>query len=178
MIALRPDGYEISTARDKLDVGRVHRWLSTDAFWALGRRRDTIERSIKASLNFGVYDSDGDQVGYARIVTDLATFAWLCDVYIDRDHRGRGLGTWLAITIRDHLAPYQLKRVMLSTVDAHAVYAKAGFIPLPNPEKLMMIGLETQASAVTSTTSPGEMTTEPEVEGDGLGDPHRFGDQG
>ena len=75
--------------------------------------------------------------GVARVVTDLATFAWLCDVYVDREHRGLGIGTWLTATIRDYLAPYRLKRVLLSTKDAHEVYARAGFVQFPDPDGLM-----------------------------------------
>ncbi|HET9168937.1 MAG TPA: GNAT family N-acetyltransferase [Actinospica sp.] len=137
MIAHRADGYEISDDRDRLDVGLIHEWLSTDAFWALGRSRETVERSVAASLNFGVYDEAGRQCGFARVVTDLATFAWLCDVYVDREHRGLGIGTWLTVTVRDFLAPYRLKRVLLATKDAHEVYARAGFVQFPEPERLM-----------------------------------------
>lgn len=139
MIIRREDGYEIDTAQDRLDVGLVHHWLSTDAFWALGRSRETVEQSIRASLNFGLYDASGAQVAYARVVTDLATFAWLCDVYVAPTHRGTGLGTWLAAGVRDHLAPYKLQRVLLSTLDAHEVYKKVGFVPFPDPHKLMIM---------------------------------------
>ncbi|MEW1614702.1 MULTISPECIES: GNAT family N-acetyltransferase [unclassified Streptomyces] len=136
------DGYEIDTDPGRLDVGLVHHWLSTDAFWALGRTRDTVERSILGSLNFGVYGPDGAQVAYARVVTDRATFAWLCDVYVAPAHRGRSLGIRLATAVRDHLAPYGLKRTMLATVDAHELYAKIGFVPVPDPELLMMLSPE------------------------------------
>jgi GNAT superfamily N-acetyltransferase len=139
MITRREDGYEVDVDPDRLDIDLVHHWLSTDAFWALGRSRATVEQSIRASVNFGVYDVNGLQVAYARVVTDLATFAWLCDVYVDRTHRGTGLGTWLAAAVRDYLAPYELKRVLLSTLDAHGVYAKVGFVPFPDPEKLMIM---------------------------------------
>ncbi|MFJ6012499.1 GNAT family N-acetyltransferase [Streptomyces sp. NPDC092952] len=135
-------GYELSTDPDRLDVERVHRWLSTDAFWALGRSRKTVEDAVRGSLNFGIYDADGTQAAYARVVTDRATFAWLCDVYVAPDHRGRGLGTWLATAVRDHLAPYRLKRILLTTLDAHAVYAKAGFIAVPDPETFMTLSAE------------------------------------
>ncbi|MFF4605370.1 GNAT family N-acetyltransferase [Streptomyces sp. NPDC001339] len=135
----RNDGYELSADPDRLDVALIHRWLSTDAFWALGRTRETVEESVRGSLNFAVYDATGDQVAYARVVTDRATFAWLCDVYVAPAHRGKGLGTWLAGAVRDHLAPYRLKRVLLSTLDAHKVYAKAGFVPVPNPENFMIL---------------------------------------
>ncbi|QHC26971.1 GNAT family N-acetyltransferase [Streptomyces sp. GS7] len=124
---------------DRLDVALVHRWLSTDAFWALGRSRETVEQSIRGSVNFGIYDSVGSQVAYARVVTDRATFAWLCDVYVAPEHRGKGLGTRLAGAVRDHLAPYKLKRVLLATRDAHEVYAKVGFAPVPDPENLMIL---------------------------------------
>ncbi|MFF9570517.1 GNAT family N-acetyltransferase [Streptomyces sp. NPDC014685] len=136
------NGYEFSTDPDRLDVELVHRWLSTDAFWALGRTRKTVEESIRGSLNFALYDADGNQAAYARVVTDRATFAWLCDVYVAPAHRGKGLGTWLVTAVRDHLAPYRLKRVLLSTLDAHEVYAKAGFTPVPNPESFMILSAE------------------------------------
>lgn len=139
MIIRRADGYEIDIDPDRLDIDLIHHWLSTDAFWALGRSRETVEQSARASLNFGLYDANGAQVAYARVVTDLTTFAWLCDVYVDPDHRSAGLGSWLAVAVRDHLAPYKLKRVLLSTLDAHGVYAKAGFVPFPDPEKLMIM---------------------------------------
>ncbi|KAF4408932.1 GNAT family N-acetyltransferase [Streptomyces lycii] len=139
MITRRKDGYEVDTNPDRLDIDLVHHWLSTDAFWALGRSRETVEQSIRASLNFGLYGVNGAQSGYARVVTDLTTFAWLCDVYVDPTHRGMGLGTWLAAVIRDHLEPYKPKRILLSTLDAHEVYAKVGFVPFPDPQKLMIM---------------------------------------
>ncbi|MGW2847788.1 GNAT family N-acetyltransferase [Streptomyces sp. NPDC001274] len=135
-------GYELSTDPDRLDVERVHHWLSTDAFWALGRSRKTVEDAVRGSLNFGIYDAEGIQAAYARVVTDRATFAWLCDVYVAPAHRGRGLGTWLATAVRDHLAPYRLKRILLTTLDAHAIYAKAGFVVVPNPETFMTLSAE------------------------------------
>lgn len=131
------DGYEISTDPGRLDIPRVHAWLSTDAYWARGRSLETVHRSVRHSLNFGVYDPNGGQVGYARVVTDQATFAWLCDVYIDRAARGRGLGTRLVEAVLAHLAPFGLRRVMLATEDAHGLYAKAGFSPLNDPERWM-----------------------------------------
>ncbi|MGW8971376.1 GNAT family N-acetyltransferase [Streptomyces platensis] len=139
MITRREDGYEVATDPDRLDIDLVHHWLSTDAFWALGRSRETVEQSIRASTNFGLYDAGGAQVAYARVITDLATFAWLCDVYVAPTHRGKGLGTWLAAAVRDHLAPYQLKRTLLATLDAHEVYAKVGFVTVPDPEHLMIM---------------------------------------
>lgn len=128
-----PAGYEISTDPGRLDLDRVHHWLSTDAYWALGRPREVSQQAVRRSLNFGVYDGHGVQVGYARVVTDEATFAWLCDVYVDRSVRGSGLGTALVAAVRAHLAPYGLRRVLLATADAHEVYARQGFRPLADP---------------------------------------------
>ncbi len=140
MIARRDDGLELSTDPDRLDLDRIHHWLSSDAYWALGRSRETMARAVAASLNFGGYAPDGAQVAYARVVTDLATFAWLCDVYVDRGHRGLGVGTWMVGAVRDHLAPYRMRRVLLATLDAHEVYSRVGFVAYPNPERLMQIG--------------------------------------
>ncbi|MFC7596002.1 GNAT family N-acetyltransferase [Terrabacter sp. GCM10028922] len=131
--------YEIDSDLARMDLDRVHRWLSTDAFWALGRTRATVETAARNSLNFGVFTSEGTQVAYARVATDHATFGWLCDVYVDRDHRGRGLGTRLSEAVVATLRPMGLKRVLLSTLDAHKVYARVGFVPMPDPEKLMIL---------------------------------------
>ncbi|WP_030458060.1 GNAT family N-acetyltransferase [Kitasatospora sp. NRRL B-11411] len=136
-----PAGHSLSTDPARLDREAVHRWLSEDAYWALGRPRDKQERAIDNSLNFGLYeDASGTQVGYARVVTDHATFAWLCDVYIAPEARGRGLGTALAAAVRDELADRGLRRLVLATRDAHEVYAKVGFAPMAVPEKWMILG--------------------------------------
>jgi GNAT superfamily N-acetyltransferase len=136
----RTDDYEIDSDLARMDLDLVHQWLSTDAFWALGRTRETVETAARHSLNFGVFTSDGSQVAYARVVTDHATFGWLCDVYVDRDHRGRGLGKRLSEAVIARLRPMRLKRVLLATLDAHEVYARVGFVPMPNPEMLMILG--------------------------------------
>ncbi|MFE1833852.1 GNAT family N-acetyltransferase [Streptomyces sviceus] len=134
------EGYEISTDPERVDAGRVHHWLSTDAYWAIGRPREKQDRAIAGSLNFGVYAVEsGDQVAYARVVTDLATFAWLCDVYVDRSVRGEGIGTALVGAVREHLRPYGLRRVLLATRDAHGVYEKLGFAPLVEPDRWMAL---------------------------------------
>lgn len=136
-----PDGFEISTDPARLDAGLIHRWLSEDSYWALGRSRERHDRAIAGSLNFGVYNSaSGAQVGYARVVTDGATFAWLCDVYVSRAVRGKGLGKALVAAVGDHLAAQGVRRVILATTDAHGLYAKAGFVPLANPGKWMTLG--------------------------------------
>jgi GNAT superfamily N-acetyltransferase len=135
-----PEGYELSTDPRRLDAGRVHHWLSTDAYWALGRSRQKQDRAIEGSLNFGVYDAaSGEQVAYARVITDRATFAWLCDVYVDRSVRGKGLGTALVAAVREHLRPYGVRRVLLATHDAHGVYERLGFTALERPDQWMAL---------------------------------------
>ncbi|MFE1249095.1 GNAT family N-acetyltransferase [Streptomyces sp. NPDC058735] len=135
-----PEGYEISTDPARVDATRVHHWLSTDAYWALGRTREKQDRAIEGSLNFGVYEeASGEQVAYARVVTDRATFAWLCDVYVDPSVRGKGLGSALATAVREKTRSYGVRRVVLATHDAHGVYAKIGFAPLERPEHWMAL---------------------------------------
>ncbi|WP_432084055.1 GNAT family N-acetyltransferase [Streptomyces sp. WAC 04229] len=135
-----PEGYEISTDPRGIDAERVHRWLSTDAYWALGRPREKQDRAIENSLNFGVYDAlSGEQVAYARVITDLATFAWLCDVYVDPAVRAKGLGSALVAAVREHLRAYGLRRILLATHDAHGVYEKLGFTALERPGEWMAL---------------------------------------
>jgi len=122
----------VDTDAGRLDLDTVHRWLSTDTYWATGRSRATVEASIANSLNFGAY-RDGVLVGYARVVTDRATFAWLCDVYVDRAHRGAGVGQTLVAAVVECLEPMGLRRTLLATADAHGVYARFGFEPLATP---------------------------------------------
>ncbi|MET8447576.1 GNAT family N-acetyltransferase [Streptomyces sp. NPDC005209] len=138
-----PEGYEISTDPERIDIARVHEWLSTDAYWAMDRPREQHERAAEASLNFGVYDkASGEQVAYARVVTDHALFAWLCDVYVDPSVRGKGVGTALVGGVREHLRPYGVRRVLLATADAHGVYRKLGFAPLARPDQWMALMFE------------------------------------
>ncbi len=128
---------QVSTDASLLDVDTVHRWLSTDAYWALGRPRAVVERAIAGSLNFGAYD-DSRLVGYARVVTDSATFAWLCDVYVAPSARGSGIGTALMEAISSTLEDLQVRRAVLATADAHALYARFGFEPMAEPERWML----------------------------------------
>jgi GNAT superfamily N-acetyltransferase len=132
--------YEFDSDLARMDLDRVHHWLSTDAYWAKGRSREALETAVRSSLSFGLFTGDGTQVAYARVVTDHATFAWLCDVYVDRDHRGRGLGSRLVGDVLAALRPMNLKRVLLATLDAHDVYARHDFTPLPAPEMWMIRG--------------------------------------
>lgn len=126
----------VSTDPSLLDVDTVHRWLSTDAYWALGRTREVTERALANSLNFGAYDR-GALVGYARVVTDRATFAWLCDVYVDPARRGCGIGRTLLEAVAAELAGLEVKRALLATEDAHGIYARYGFEPLGEPSRWM-----------------------------------------
>lgn len=127
----------VTTDLAEIDLDTVHRWLSEDAYWALGRGRDVVERAAHGSLNFGALDDDGTLVGYARVVTDQATFAWLCDVYVSPEARGRGVGQALAGAVVETLEPLHLKRILLATQDAHGLYEKFGFTRYPTPELLM-----------------------------------------
>ncbi|MFE2065573.1 GNAT family N-acetyltransferase [Streptomyces sp. NPDC059467] len=135
-----PEGYEFSADTDRVDVKRVHGWLATDAYWATGRPLEQQRRAMAASLNFGVYDTvTGEQVSYARVVTDHALFAWLADVYVDPSVRGKGVGTAMVGAIREHLRPTGVRRVLLATSDAHGVYEKVGFAPLEHPDMWMAL---------------------------------------
>ncbi|MCX3289382.1 GNAT family N-acetyltransferase [Streptomyces sp. NEAU-H22] len=135
-----PEGYEITTDPGRVDRARVHHWLSTDAYWALGRSREKQDRAIEGSLNFGVHETvSGEQVAYARVITDRATFAWLCDVYVDPSVRGKGVGSALVAAVRDEMRQYGVRRVLLATHDAHGVYAKLGFAQLERPEHWMAL---------------------------------------
>jgi GNAT superfamily N-acetyltransferase len=122
----RDDGYALSAERARIDLPLVHRWLSTDSYWAFGRPLPQMRAALDGSEPFGIY-RDGAQVAVARVVTDGAVFAYLCDVYVDPAHRGKGLGGWLVRSLRDHYAGRGLRRFLLVTQDAHGVYARHGF---------------------------------------------------
>ena len=129
--------FSISTDKEKLQLDVIHGFLG-NSYWAEGIDISVVQQSIASSLCFGVYRGD-KQVGFARLVTDLATFGYLADVFVVDDFQGRGLGSWLVQTILSHpIIPF-LRRVMLFTRDAHALYAKFGFTPLPGSENGMEI---------------------------------------
>jgi GNAT superfamily N-acetyltransferase len=125
----------ISTDPARLDLDAITDMLSR-AYWAQGRTRDVIARYTQHSLVFGVYDGPR-QIGLARIVSDYTTFAWLCDVFIHEDYRGRGIGKWLLETILAHPDLQGLRRFLLVTSDAHGLYSQYGFTPLDTPERWM-----------------------------------------
>lgn len=130
------DDYEISTDPARLDLDLTHDFLSHKSYWATGRSRDVVERSIANSLPFGIYKGN-EQVGFARIVTDYATFAWVADVFVLPEHRGRGLSKWLMEVIIAHPRLQGFRRWVLSTRDAHGLYERFGFIKLHKPERWM-----------------------------------------
>ena len=125
----------ISTDPQRLNLDAICDMLSR-AYWANGRSRELIARYLRCSLVFGVYDGVR-QVGLARIVSDYSTFAWLCDVFIHEEYRGRGLGKWLMESILAHPDLQGLRRFVLATQDAHGLYAQYGFTPLASPERWM-----------------------------------------
>ncbi len=131
------DNYTISNDPSRINVSFVHQFLTTNTYWARNRTLDVVRRSIENSLNFGVY-CDDEQVGFARVVTDYATFAWLCDVFILPEHRKSGLGKWLVGCVVNHPDLKPLRRLLLATRDAHGLYARyGGFTPLANIERWM-----------------------------------------
>jgi GNAT superfamily N-acetyltransferase len=125
-----------STNPARLDIDVIHTFL-TNCYWAKGIPRDVVARSIEHSLCFGVYDEGGRQVGFARVITDFATIAYLGDVFILESHRGRGLSKWLMESIMRHAALQGLRRWILLTRDAHALYSQYGFTPVKAPERYM-----------------------------------------
>jgi GNAT superfamily N-acetyltransferase len=121
--------YVISTDPARIDLERTHQFLSEEAYWSPGVPLDVVRRSIEGSVVFGVYRGQ-EQVGMARVVSDRATFAWLCDVWIADSERGQGLGKWLMECVKSHPDLQGLRRWMLSTRDAHGLYAQYGFTPV------------------------------------------------
>jgi len=128
----------VSADPARLDLDVIHRYLSEESFWAAGIPRDVLERAIAGSLCFGAYDG-GKQVGFARVVTDSATFAYLCDVFVLEPYRGRGLAKWLMECVIAHPSLQGLRRFVLVTKDAHGLYQKFGFMPLADPSGYMHI---------------------------------------
>jgi GNAT superfamily N-acetyltransferase len=132
-----PDGIEISTDPARLDIDVIHGFLRT-SYWSPGIPREIIERAIGGSLCFGAY-ADGRQVAFARVVTDRATFAWVCDVFVVESHRHRGIADALMSAVMAHPDLQGLRRWTLGTRDAHALYRRHGFGPVDDPSRSMEI---------------------------------------
>lgn len=129
--------FTISTDRDRFDFEVFHGYLAEDSYWAQGRRPETTKAAIANSLIFGAYTTDGVMVGAARVVTDCATFGWLCDLFVLEAFRGEGLGEALVVAVREHPCLADTKRILLATADAHSLYDKHGFRSLGAPERWM-----------------------------------------
>ena len=130
------DGLVLSTDPEQMDVEAIHKYLSEESYWARGIPLGVVERALANSLCFGVFDG-GRQVALARVVTDLATYAYLCDVYVLESHRRRGIGHWMLEAIDSHPDLQGLRRWSLITRDAHSLYEPHGYIPLAKPENYL-----------------------------------------
>jgi GNAT superfamily N-acetyltransferase len=130
------DDYTISTDKTKLKLDYVHAFLTT-SYWTPGISMEKVRKGIDGALCFGMYDQER-QVGFAGMITDQASFAYLCDVFIDEKYRGKGLGKWLIESILSHPGLQDLRRIMLATRDAHKLYEKCGFTLITNPERWMV----------------------------------------
>jgi GNAT superfamily N-acetyltransferase len=137
-----PEGYVVDDDVDRVDVPYVHRWLSTESYWARGRTAERTAHAVAHSHNFGLYAPDGSPAGFCRWVTDGATFAWLCDVFVDSAHQGRGLGVFLVRTAVEHPLVAGL-RLVLGTRDAHGLYRRFGFDALAAPDRYMEVQART-----------------------------------
>jgi len=132
------NGFSISTDKSLLDIDLIYNYLDKDSYWANGIPFEKLERSIKNSLCFGLYFKQ-KQIGFARVVTDKAVFAYLADVFVLPDYRKKGLSKWLMQTIMAHPDLQGLRRWSLATADAHGLYAQFGFTEINNPERWMQI---------------------------------------
>ena len=135
LLEVHKDNFTISTDPARLDMDAIANMLAR-AYWAAGRPRERTERAIANSLVFGLYDGE-KQIGLARVVSDYAVFAYLCDVFIHEDFRGHGLGKWLMQTILEHPDLKHIRRWLLATDDAHGLYHQFGFEQLTDVEKWM-----------------------------------------
>ena len=135
----KQDRFTITDRQGDLDFDVIHGFLR-ESYWAKGIPRSILEKAAASSLCFGVYDNAG-QIGFARVVTDLATFGYLADVFVLTEYRGQGLGKWLVSCILAHPELQGLRRWMLATRDAHGLYRQHGFVALPSPERFMEINI-------------------------------------
>jgi GNAT superfamily N-acetyltransferase len=130
------EGYTVSTEYGRLDVAAIHDFLSNKSYWSQEIPLAVLEKALAHSLCFGLY-AGREQIGLARVITDRATYCYLCDVYVLETHRGRGLGRWLIECVTQHADLQGLRRMSLVTADAHALYAQFGFVLPAKPERYM-----------------------------------------
>ncbi|SDF74996.1 Acetyltransferase (GNAT) domain-containing protein [Pedobacter terrae] len=135
------NGFIFSDQKALLDIEAIHNYLSNESYWAKGIPLATVKRSIENSLCFGIY-KDQEQVGFARWITDKATFAWLCDVYVKENYRGLGLSKKMMSFMIFHPDLQGLRRYQLATLDAHGLYEQFGFSAIQNPERQMGIVIQ------------------------------------
>jgi GNAT superfamily N-acetyltransferase len=135
-VEYRRGEFLISTDQERLDLDVVYDFL-TNCYWAKGIPSEVVVRSIEGALCFGIYDGEGAQVGFARVISDFATIAYIGDVFVLETHRGRGLSKWLMECIVQHPALQNLRRWLLTTRDAHGLYSQFGFTPVKAPERFM-----------------------------------------
>src|SRR5262245_45179746 len=145
----RRDDYVISTDKSRLDIGVIHGFLTT-SYWAAGIPLEVVQRSIGNSVVFGIF-KDSEQVGFARVITDRATFGYLADVFVLESHRGRGLSKWLMEAIISHPDLQGFRMWFLATKDAHELYRRFGFRSLEEPERYMAIRKANAYGATTET---------------------------
>ncbi|MEL6561382.1 MAG: GNAT family N-acetyltransferase [Bacteroidota bacterium] len=125
--------FHISTDSSRLDIDMIYNYLSANSYWAKDRTSEKVTKSIENSFCFGVY-TENKQVGFARVVTDYAVFAWVLDLFIVEDHQGKGLGKLLMESIVNHLDLQMVRRWGLNTKDAHGLYERYGFKKIDDPE--------------------------------------------
>ncbi|GLX70533.1 GNAT family N-acetyltransferase [Paenibacillus glycanilyticus] len=152
------DGFTISTNKGYLDIEVVFNYLNNESYWANGIPKETVTKSIEnTALCFGVYKGNpkvepAQLIGFARVISDLATFAYLADVFILEPYRGLGLSKWLISTIIEHAELQRVRRFLLATNDAHSLYSQYGFEPLESPQLFMQIARKNIYKSSTTET--------------------------
>ena len=158
MERIHASGVVFSDDPDRLDFAVIHGYL-TRSYWSPGIPRQLVERAARGSMPFGLYEpapaqvGGGDQVGYARVISDQTTFAYLADVFVLDAHQGLGLGSWFMEQILDHPSLQGLRRWLLTTQDAHTFYERLGFVRNPFPERFMVIDQKNLYSSVSGSTA-------------------------
>ncbi|MES2801772.1 MAG: GNAT family N-acetyltransferase [Bdellovibrionota bacterium] len=135
----KKDNFLISTDKSLLQIPKIHNFLSVDSYWSPGIPIEIVTRAIENSLCLGVYNENKEQVGFARIVTDYAGFAWVCDIYIENNFRKLGLSKWLMSCVMAHPDLQNMRRICLATKDAHELYKKFGFEVTKTPQNWLEI---------------------------------------